>query len=154
MNDKIYLEDYEVGETLVSPGRTITETDIVNFAGLTGDWNSIHTDAEFASKTMFKERVAHGMLVLCVGSSLLFRLGTYVALPKTLIAFMGMDEMRIRSPCRIGDTIRCKCVITELVPNDHRRGVMVCDNFIINQRDENLITYKTRALVGRRPAQE
>ena len=73
--EKVFFEDYQVGELLVSPGRTITETDIILFAGLTGDWHPIHTNVEYAKKTMFGERIAHGMLGLSVGSALIFRLG-------------------------------------------------------------------------------
>jgi 3-hydroxybutyryl-CoA dehydratase len=75
---------------LRSPGRTITETDIVMFAAFTGDWHPLHTNVEFAKKTIFGERIAHGMLTLCVGSALMFRLGMYAALPKSLIAFYGL----------------------------------------------------------------
>jgi acyl dehydratase len=85
--EKSYFEDYTVGEKFISPARTITETDITLFAAFTGDWHPLHTDVEFAKKTFFGERIAHGMLSLCVGSALIFRLGPYVALPKSFIAF-------------------------------------------------------------------
>jgi len=62
----LYFEEFQLNATFNSRGRTITETDIVNFAGLSGDYNPMHTDAEYASKTMFGERVAHGMLGLSI----------------------------------------------------------------------------------------
>jgi 3-hydroxybutyryl-CoA dehydratase len=71
----LYFEDYEIGLTVTSQGRTITETDIVSFAALTGDWNVIHTNAEYAAKQMFGQRVAHGLLVLSIASGLVMRLG-------------------------------------------------------------------------------
>ena len=92
--EKLFYEDYAVGEKLRSPGRTITETDIVMFSAFTGDWHPLHTNVEFAKKTIFGERIAHGMLTLCVGSALMFRLGMYAALPKSFIAFYGMDSVR------------------------------------------------------------
>jgi len=148
---KGYLEDYEVGERMVSPSRTMTEADIVNFAGLTGDWHPIHTDIEYAKKTPFGERIAHGMLSLCIGSALIFRLGQYVALPKSFIAFYGMDSVRFIHPCKIGDTIRCEVETVEIQMKDEQRGVIVSKNSIKNQRNEDVVVYMTRALCGRKP---
>ena len=62
--EKLYFEDYTLGERFVSPARTITEADIINFASLTGDWHPLHTDVEYAKSTPFGERIAHGMLTL------------------------------------------------------------------------------------------
>ena len=149
--EKLWFEDYSVGEKLVSPARTMTETDIVNYAGLTGDWHPLHTDAEFAQQTPFGGRIAHGMLTLCIGSSLLFRLGPYAALPKSFIAFYGMDSVRFTAPVKIGDTIRCELEITALEEKDAKRGVIVSRNVIKNQRDEEVVVYVTRALAGRKP---
>ena len=70
--EKHWLEDYAVGETLVSPARTLTESDVHAFAALTGDWHPLHTDVPYASASPFGERIAHGMLVLVVGSALAF----------------------------------------------------------------------------------
>ncbi len=150
--EKTYMEDYAVGEVLVSPARTITESDIHAFASLTGDWHPIHTDVEFAKQTPFGERIAHGMLTLCVGSALMFRLGQYVSLPKTFIAFYGMDSVRFVNPVKIGDTIRCEVEITALEEKDAKRGVIVSKNMIKNQRGQDVCVYTTRALVGRKPA--
>ena len=150
--EKIYLEDYEIGEKLVSPGRTMTESDITAFAGLTGDWHPIHTNIEYAKKSPFGERIAHGMLTLSIGSALIFRLGQYAALPKSFIAFYGIDSVRFVGPCKIGDTIHCEMEVVEFVMKDESKGVIVCKNTIYNQRDEKVIVYKTRALAGRRPA--
>jgi 3-hydroxybutyryl-CoA dehydratase len=148
--EKLWFEDYSVGEKLVSPARTMTETDIVNYAGLTGDWHPLHTDAEFAQQTPFGGRIAHGMLTLCIGSSLLFRLGPYAGLPKSFIAFYGMDSVRFTAPVKIGDTIRCEMEITALEEKDDKRGVIVSRNVIKNQRNEEVVVYVTRALAGRK----
>lgn len=151
--EKIFLEDYEIGEKLVSPGRTMTVSDITAFAGLTGDWHPIHTNIEYAKKTPFGERIAHGMLTLCIGSALMFRLGQYAALPKSFIAFYGIDSVRFINPCKIGDTIHSEMEITEFIMKDEKRGVIVSENTIYNQNGEKVIIYKTRALAGRRPAE-
>ena len=147
--EKESFEDYKVGEKFISPGRTITETDIVMFAAFTGDWHPLHTNVEYAAKTAFGERIAHGMLTLCVGSALIFRLGAYVALPKSFIAFYGMDKVRFTGAVKIGDTIRCETEVVELQEKDDKRGVIVSQNSIKNQRGEDIVVYSTRALVGR-----
>lgn len=83
-----FLESYEVGETWKSRGRTITETDIILFAGLTGDWHPVHTDKEFAKETMFKQRIAHGALILSIST------GLVEMNPKAVAAFYGIDQLR------------------------------------------------------------
>ncbi len=149
--EKLFFEDYAVGEAFKSPARTMTETDIVLFASLTGDWHPIHTNVEYAKKAFFGERIAHGMLTLCVGSALIFRLGPFVALPKSFIAFYGMDSVRFTGPVKIGDTIHCVVQVEKLEAKDDRTGVIVSKNSIRNQRDEDVVVYTTRALVGRKP---
>ncbi len=149
--EKVYMEDYSVGERFVSPARTMLESDIHAFASLTGDWHPVHTDVEFAKKTPFGERIAHGMLTLCVGSALIFRLGQYITLPKTFIAFYGMESVRFVNPVKIGDTIHCEVEIEALETKDEKRGIIVSRNTIKNQRDEDVCVYTTRALVGRKP---
>lgn len=148
--EKNYFEDYTLGEVFVSPGRTITETDIVLFSAFTGDWHPLHTDVEYAAKTPFKERIAHGMLSLVVGMALLFRLGPYVVLPKSFIAFYGMENVRFTGPVKIGDTIHCEMTIKSLTEKDAKRGIIEAENVIKNQRDEEVIVYVTKILVGRK----
>jgi len=148
-----YLDDYAVGDRFVSPARTITETDIVNFAALTGDWHPLHTDVEYAAKTTFKERIAHGMLTLCVGMVLPFRLGMYSSfLPRSFIAFYGMESVRFTAPTKIGDTIHCEVEVTGITDKGKGRGVLTTQNRIINQRGEMLVTYIIKVLCGKRPA--
>jgi acyl dehydratase len=149
--ERLYFEDYEIGETFVSPGRTITETDIVLFSAFTGDWHPLHTDAVYAAKSQFKGRIAHGMLGLVVGSALSGRLGPHVILPKSFIAFYGMDSVRFTTPIMIGDTIHCEVKVTDLIVKDDTRGVIVHENAIKNQRGEVVIVFVAKVLVGRKP---
>jgi acyl dehydratase len=148
--EKNYFEDYTLGEVFVSPGRTITETDIVMFSAFTGDWHPLHTDVEYAAKMPFKERIAHGMLSLVVGMALLFRLGPYVILPKSFIAFYGMENIRFTAPVKIGDTIHCEMKIKSLTEKDAKRGIVEAENIIKNQRNKDVIVYTTKILVGRK----
>ena len=154
LEKKVYLEDYRPGERWVSPGRTITENDIASYAGLTGDWHALHTDAEYARTTSFGERIAHGFLVLTVGDSLIFRTDDDVTTPETFIAFYGLDDVRFVGPVKIGDTIRCEVEVTSLEIKDEKRGILVFRKTIKNQRDEDVVVYVTKVLVGRRPVNQ
>jgi len=147
-----YLDDYTVGEKIISPARTITEADIINFAGFTGDWHPLHTDVEYAAKTPFKGRITHGMLTLSIGMALPFRLGPYSSyLPKSFIAFYGMDEVRFTAPNSIGDTIYCEVEVIEITDKGKDKGVLTTRNLIKNQRDEMLVSFVLKLFCGKRP---
>jgi acyl dehydratase len=148
--EKVFFEDYTIGETFVSPGRTITETDITIFAMLTGDWHPIHTNVEYAEKTIFGERIAHGMLGLSVGSALVFRLGPHIFTPKKFIAFYGMEKIRFTAPIKIGDTIRCEATVSEMKERDEKTGTIAYEAKIRNQRDEDCVVFTPKMLVGRK----
>ncbi len=140
-NDKIrrglYFEDFEVGLELETRGRTITETDIVNFAGISGDFNPMHTDAVYGAGTQFGKRVAHGLLGLSVASGLAYQMGF---LDGTVIAFTGL-EWKFRAPIFIGDTIRVQVQITKLREMKAAGGGFVTfDLKVVNQ--ENTVTQK------------
>jgi len=145
--ERNFYEDYSVGEIFRSPGRTITETDIVLFSGFTGDWWEGHTNVEFAKKTIFGQRIAHGLLTLCIGTSLLFRLGDNVFLPRYFIANYGMDKVRFTEPVMIGDTIRCEAELVGKVKKNENRGILSYEISILNQRDQKVISYIQQVLV-------
>jgi acyl dehydratase len=105
----MYFEDFEVGYEVVSAARTITETDVVGFAALTGDWNQIHVNAEYAKGTMFGQRVAHGLLGLSIASGLGAQLGF---IEGTVLAFREL-EWKFSAPLFIGDTIHLKAKLKE-----------------------------------------
>lgn len=149
--ERTYMEDFEIGEKVVTPGRTMTEADIVNFASLTGDWHPIHTNIEYAKKTPFGERIAHGMLILVMGSALAFRLGQYAFTPKTFIAFYGMDMIRFTHPVKIGDTIHLEIEFIEVTPKDEKRGIVTARNTIINQNGDDCCVFVSKFLCGRAP---
>ena len=134
VTDGGYYEDVEVGEEVVSPGRTVTETDIVNFAGLSGDFNVIHTDADLTKSTPFGQRIAHGLLGLAIASGLVTR--TPGAEQLRVVAFLG-TTWDIRKPIFIGDTIHV--VVTVASKRETPKpglGIVVFDAKIINQRGE------------------
>jgi len=148
---KNYFEDYHVGELFKSPGRTITEADIILYSSLTGDWWEGHTNVEFAKKGVFGERIAHGMLTLCIGTSLLFRLGDNLFLPKYFIANYGIEKLRYTAPVMIGDTIYCNAKVIEMNPKDEKRGVLTYDIKILNQKNDEVLVYLEKVLVERKP---
>ncbi len=148
--EKDFFEDYTVGEKFVSPGRTVTESDITAFAGFTGDWHELHTNREYAEKSIFGERVAHGVLVFALGSALGLRLGKYVLTPRSFIALYGFERVRFVNPVKIGDTLHLETEIKEMIEKDEKRGVFVSENFIKNQRDEDCCIYMAKVLCGRR----
>ena len=130
----IYWEDIVEGSEVVSPARTMTETDIVNFCGLSGDFNVIHTDAELAKSTPFGGRIAHGLLGLSMASGLIARVPQAEA--SQLVAFLGLS-WDFRNPIMIGDTIR----VEQRVSSKRRiskpgLGIVMYDVKVKNQRDE------------------
>lgn len=130
----IYWEDVEVGQTNHSPARTMTETDIVNFAGLSGDFNIIHTDAEFSKGTPFGQRIAHGLLGLSMASGLIARAPG--AEQHRIVAFLGMT-WDFRNPILIGDTIHVEQSVTEKRPTKRPGlGIVISTAKVINQRGE------------------
>jgi acyl dehydratase len=106
----LYFEEFSVGQKIHTVGRTVSEGDIFNFAGLTGDYNQIHTNAEFASKTQFGQRIAHGLLGLSLATGLIMQTGF---LEGTVLAFREINEWKFVKPFFIGDTISAELTITE-----------------------------------------
>ncbi|HSL30413.1 MAG TPA: MaoC/PaaZ C-terminal domain-containing protein [Anaerolineales bacterium] len=106
----LYFEDFSLGQKVVTEKRTITESDIMTFAELSGDNNRIHTDPEFSKTTMFGKQVAHGLLGLAVASGLAWKTGI---LDGTVIAFREVNEWKFVKPVFIGDTIYVEMVVKE-----------------------------------------
>jgi acyl dehydratase len=142
-----YFEDIEVGEEYESPGRTVTESDIVLFAGLSGDYNIIHTDAEFMKTSIFGERIAHGLLGLSIQSGLLAR----AMLPYATIAFGGL-RWKFKAPIKIGDTIHVRARVASKKETKPDRGVVVLARTVLNQRGDVVQEGDTELIVERRPA--
>lgn len=107
----MFFEEFEIGHKIVTVGRTITETDIVQFAGLSGDYNQIHTDAVYAAEAPFGKRVAHGLLVLSIVSGLAVQSGF---MEGTIMAFREVEGWKFSRPVFIGDTIHAVLEVVEL----------------------------------------
>jgi acyl dehydratase len=146
----LHYEDLDVGQRWRTGGRTVTEADIVAFAGVSGDFNPIHVDAEHATTTRFGERIAHGALVLAIATGLRQQQNVFRG---TLTAWLGMREWRFRAPVRIGDTIH---VVTEIKERRETRdadaGLVVQAVEVRNQRDEVVAAGEFVTLMARRSA--
>jgi 3-hydroxybutyryl-CoA dehydratase len=128
----LYFEDFETGMTIETRGRTVTEADIVTFAGVSGDFNPMHTNAVYGAQTQFGQRVAHGLLVLSIASGLAYQMGF---LEGTVIAFTGL-EWKFRAPVFIGDTVRVVAKVTNLREMKRAGGGFVSlDVRVLNQDD-------------------
>lgn len=129
----LYFEEFEIGDQVESVGRTITETDVVNFASLSGDWNLIHSDAEYCKTHPFGQRVAHGLLILSIASGQAMRLGF---MADTVLAFRSI-EWKFTKPIFIGDTIHVRLSVEEKKEMRRLGGGLI--NFkveVLNQQGE------------------
>lgn len=144
-----YFEEYEEGAKIMSAGRTVTETDIVNFAGLSGDYNYIHTDAEAAKQTPVGERMAHGLLGFSIASGLAVQTGI---MEGTIMAFREISKWKFVNPILIGDTIRVDMQVTETKPIPRLGGGMVSiEMTVINQKDETVMKGTWKVLINGKP---
>ncbi len=117
----LYFEEFSLGQVAETAGRTVTEADIVAFAGLSGDFTRLHTDAEYARQAGFGARVAHGLLGLAIASGLLVQLGL---LTGTVLAFRELT-WKFSLPVYIGDTIHARATVGELKRVPRLKGGMV-----------------------------
>lgn len=150
--DRLYFEDLPLEKKFVTSGRTITEADVVAFAGLSGDFNSLHVDETFAAATGFGGRIAHGLLVLSVASGLTTRLPVLHALQPSLL---GMTEVTCHwlAPTRIGDTIRVELTfIGAQLTKSGTRGRVTERRVALNQDDVAVLDSQWTLLVATRPS--
>jgi acyl dehydratase len=107
-----FFETAAVGDRMVTQGRTITEADVTNFAGVSGDFNHVHTDADRMADSPFGERIAHGMLVLSAATGLIWQSRTDLE-RESIVAFYGIDDLRFTAPTFIGDTVHVEREVLE-----------------------------------------
>lgn len=144
-----YFEDFEVGQEFTSAARTITLTDIVNFACLSGDFNEVHTNFEYCKTTPFGEPIAHGPLVYAVMAGLQYASGVNDG---TLIALLQNDAWRMLAPVKHGDTIRAHVrVLEKKETSKPDRGVVVVQRTVIKQDGSVAQEMRTTFLYRRRP---
>jgi 3-hydroxybutyryl-CoA dehydratase len=143
----LFFEDFIVDNVSTSRGRTITEADIVNFAGLSGDFVELHMNAEFAAKGPFGKRIAHGALIFSISTGLSVQLDQ---ITDTVIAFYGVDKLRFVRPVFIGDTVHVTKKVTSKEPKGEGRGVVTFETTVVNQNGEPVIVYYDKVLMKAR----
>ncbi|CAH2786525.1 MAG: hypothetical protein CBARDMAM_2141 [uncultured Caballeronia sp.] len=134
MAHSLFFEDFEVGQSFESGGRTIMETDLTFFSMLSGDWNPIHADAEFAKNTRFGQRVVHGTLGIAIATGMLHEMGIF---HESAVAMMSLNQWKFVAPILVGDTLHLRLEITELDPGKSERVGRLGRRFaMLNQRDD------------------
>jgi acyl dehydratase len=146
----LFFEDFSVGQALETPRRTITSTDIVNFACLSGDFNGVHADHEYCKTTPFGEPIAHAPLVYAVMGGLQYASGVNDG---TLLAVLGIDEWRMLKAVKHGDTLHmCSTVMSKRETSNPDRGVVTFKREFINQHEETVQSMTATFMYKRRTA--
>lgn len=146
-----YLEDLEPGQVFRTKARTVTEADVVAFASFSGDWNPIHTDAEYAAATPYGQRVVYGLAAIAIATGLLDRLGTFSG---SAIAMLGIDHWTFEGPIFIGDTLHVLVHIEDVrvSASNPDRGIVQRRFELINQSGKRVQAGQIDVMVQRRPA--
>lgn len=134
------FEELEIGDSMVTRGRTVTESDLVGFSSLTGDWHPQHADAKWASGSQFGERIAHGMMVVS------YAVGLVPFDPERVVALRGLERVTFKRPTRIGDTIRVEVKVAEKKRLDEGHGLVGFRWKIVNQDGKTACQLKIEAL--------
>ena len=143
----LYFEQFHPGKEFVTVGRTVTETDIVNYAGLSGDFNPIHMDKQFAERGHFGQRIAHGILIVSIVSGLIHQTNI---LDDTAIALLEWREIKFVRPVFIGDTVHARIRVGEVKETSKAdRGIVHLGISVVNQNDEEVISAKMIVLIKR-----
>jgi 3-hydroxybutyryl-CoA dehydratase len=140
----MYFEDYTIDEVRTSRGRTITEADIVNFAGLSGDFVELHMNEEYARSGPFGRRIAHGALIFSISTGLMVQMTSD---HEAIVAFRGVDQLRFVAPVFIGDTIHVTKKTIDKQSKDGVRGVVAFETTVLNQDGKAVLIYIDRLLV-------
>jgi 3-hydroxybutyryl-CoA dehydratase len=140
-----YFEGLEIGDSMESSGRTITEYDVVSFASLTGDWHPQHADAAWAADSPFGRRIAHGMLVVS------YAIGLLPIDPRVVMALRAMENVVLKRPVGLGDTIRVRAKVKELRPLGDEAGLVTLGVRILNQEDDLVAKLEIVVLWRREP---
>jgi acyl dehydratase len=144
----LYFEDFRPGAEHVTRGRTITEGDVMSFAGLSGDYTELHTNEEFARQTPFGRRIAHGLLTLAISSGLTVQMNLITG---TVVAFYGIDKLRFVKPVFIGDTIHVKKTVVETLSKSSAMGVVTFETTVVNQNGETVLVYRDKLAIKKAP---
>jgi len=144
----VYFEDFSPGVEHTTRGRTITNSAITGFAGLSGDFIELHTNEEYARQSPFGRRIAHGLLTLSISTGLMTQMNL---ITDTVVAFYGIDKLRFVKPVFIGDTIHVKKKVIDAFSKSETAGVVTFETSVLNQNGEPVLVYKDKLAIKRRP---
>lgn len=145
----LYFEDLHIGDVFVSSGRTVTETDVVGFAGISGDFNPIHVNTVSAAEGRYARRVAHGLLGMSIATGLLDRMAIFHS---SMIAMLSVSDWSFRAPIFIGDTIRLELsIVSTRLTKRGNSGIVVRRLRILNQDDTIVQEGTITVMVACRP---
>ena len=141
-----FFEEFEIGEEFETLGRTITESDILTFAGLSGDFNPLHLDDEFAKRSPFKARVPHGLCIMSIATGLIDRLGVISCTALACLQIMW----EFLKPVRIGESIRGVMKVLEKKESKKGdRGLVTFEISVLNQRNEKVETGSLKLMMAK-----
>ena len=140
----MYFEDYTLDQVRTSRGRTITEADIVNFAGLSGDFVELHMNEEYAARGPYGRRIAHGALIFSISTGMMVQMTSD---HEAIVAFRGVDHLRFLEPVFIGDTIHVTKKTVGAKSNDGVRGLVTFETKVLNQHGKAVLEYIDRLMV-------
>jgi acyl dehydratase len=139
MTQQKYGDDFKLGDIYTTPRITVTETHVVNWAGLTGDYYPLHMDKVYAESTQFGERLAHGPMIFALAVGLVAQAGFG---GDAVVAWLGANNMRMLAPVKIGDTITVRVEVQEQkLTRDPEKGVQTWLYTVLNQRNETVISF-------------
>lgn len=145
-----FFEDFELGERLVTRGRTLDVGDLTLFAGLTGDHYPLHTDEQYARSTRFGTRIAHGPLTFAIAVGLVGMSGFY---GNAIVALIEVEGLKALKPVTPGDTVRVRAEVAALRPGDNPKyGFLQVNYSVRNQHDEEVMVFKQSMMARRRLA--
>jgi acyl dehydratase len=151
-DEQLYFEDVPLNRPFATTGRTVTEADVLGFASLSGDFNSLHMDAHYAATTPFGGRIAHGLLVLSIASGMTTRLSIMLGLNRSML---GLTEVICRwpAPTRIGDSLRVELTFSDkAVTRSGTRGIVTEHRRVFNQESKVVLESQWKLLLATRPA--
>ena len=141
-------EDFQVGQRFTTQSVTVTEAHVANFACLTGDWNPLHVDEEYAKRTQFGTRIAHGPLIFCLTIGLIHLAGV---VQDSVMAFLGVDNWRATAPTKLGDTIHAQAEVSHMRETKKPdRGITTLHLTAKNQREEAVTEFDLTVMMHRR----
>ena len=140
------FDQFNIGDSYVCQERTITEADVVNFAGISGDFNPLHTSEEYGKSTPFGGRIAHGVLVLAIATGQINQLGIFEG---TTLALL-QQTIKYVAPVKFGDTIHLETTIAEKKESSKPdRGILTLDNKVFNQNGQAVIEVQEVVMIKR-----